>query len=109
MPRDLFRMFGWLPVGIVFYAVSIYVGTANPQVQLLAWKLGHVCTFSWFGYWIARQIIGRLETGLTRLLDGHVDTTHESIIVLARSLLLAGSAIARALIVLAALQASNGL
>lgn len=109
MPRDLLRMFGWLPVGVMFYAASIYVGTSNPQIQLLAWKLGHVCTFSWFGYWLARQIVGRLETSLTRIVDGRLDTTHEAILVLARALMLAGSMLARAIIVLAAMQASSGL
>lgn len=94
--NSLFRMIGWLPVGLMFYAISMQVGADAPQVQLLAWKLGHACTFSWVGYWIARQVSGRLQD------VGQVNTTWEAIIYAARIL-------ARAILVYGALQVSSGL
>lgn len=94
--HNLLRMIGWLPIGLMFYAISMQVGTDSPQVQLLAWKLGHACTFSWLGYWIARQVSGRLQN-----ID-EVDTMPEAIVYAARIL-------ARALLVVGALQVSNGL
>lgn len=72
--QKVFRMVGWLPVGVLFYAVSVALGTEYPQWQTLFWKLGHACTFSWVGYWVARQTIGRLD------IDGRIDTIPEAII-----------------------------
>lgn len=94
--HSLMRMIGWLPVGLMFYALSIYVGADAPQVQLVAWKLGHACTFSWLGYWVARQVSGRLQDLRS------VNTNWEAIIYAARIL-------ARAIIVVGVLTVANGL
>ena len=96
MPKDAYRMVGWLPIGLVFYALSMSVGTDHPQFQLLAWKLGHACTFSWLGYWIARQVSGRLQP------LSQVDTPYEAIVYAARI-------VARAILVVGVLVVANGL
>lgn len=94
--HSLMRMIGWLPAGIAFYAMSIHIGTDYPQAQLLTWKLGHLCAFSWAGYWVARQVSGRLQD------FDEVNTLHEAIVYAARIL-------ARAILVGASLSVANGL
>jgi len=58
---DLFRMAGWLVSGILLYAASIYIGIEHPQSQVILQKLGNVTLFSFVGYWIARQSLGRID------------------------------------------------
>ncbi len=59
---DKFRMAVWLAAGIVAYLLSLYVGPANPIIQTTLYKVGHVTTLAWIGYWISRNAIGRLDT-----------------------------------------------
>lgn len=94
--HSLFRMIGWLPVGLMFYFASVWLGTEYPQWQLVCWKLGNACTFSWLGYWIARMISGRLQVW------SQVNTVYEGQVYAARI-------IARAIIVFAVLMVANGL
>ncbi len=96
--HSLMRMIGWLPAGLFFYYLSIYVfvNTEQAQIQLLTWKLGNLCSFAWLGYWIARQISGRLQE------LQQVNTTWEAIIYAARIL-------ARAILVYGSMQVSGGL
>lgn len=58
---DLFRMAGWLLAGLLLYAASIAVGAEYPQAQVNLQKLGNVTTFSWVGYWVSRQSLGRID------------------------------------------------
>lgn len=58
---DKFRMAIWLAFGIVAYLLSLYVGPANPIIQTTLYKVGHVTTLAWIGYWISRNAIGRLD------------------------------------------------
>lgn len=94
--HQLLRMIGWLPAALFLYLVAIslspYVGESSPQLtnlQVLAWKYGHACGFSWIGYWIARQVTGRLQD------IQEVDTNYEAIVyaarILARAILVAGA------------------
>lgn len=66
---DLFRMVGWLLAGLALYAASMYTGTEFPQAQVILQKLGNVTTFSWVGYWVARQALGRVDEDYAPLSD----------------------------------------
>lgn len=62
--QDRLRMAIWLLFGLAFYvAVLLIDGTRFPTVQVTLQKLGHVTTFAWVGYWIARQALGRIFSG----------------------------------------------
>lgn len=58
--NDRFRMFVWLIVGLALYSLAQVAGVDRPAVQTVLWKLGHVTTLAWVGYWISRQAIGRV-------------------------------------------------
>lgn len=58
---NIARMGIWLAFGLAFYIASYLVGPANPQLQTIFYKLGHVTTLAWAGYWISRHAIGRLD------------------------------------------------
>jgi hypothetical protein len=58
---DKFRMAAWLAFGIAAYFASIAVGPDNPVIQTTLYKIGHVTTLAWIGYWISRNAIGRLD------------------------------------------------
>ena len=58
---DPFRMVIWLLAGLFLYGAAALVGSDWPAVQTVLYKLGHVTTLAWFGYWIYRQAIGRLD------------------------------------------------
>ena len=58
---DLFRMIGWLLAGLALYGASIAVGADYPQPQVILQKLGNVTVFSYVGYWISRQALGRID------------------------------------------------
>lgn len=79
---DKFRMLAWLILGIVLYTASHLAGTDLPQVQTILWKLGHVTTLAWIGYWISRNALGRID--LTSCSTQH----------LARAVIIAGVVIA---------------
>jgi len=55
------RMGLWLVLGLALYAMSMLAGTDHPAIQTIFYKLGHVTTLAWVGYWIARQSVGRLD------------------------------------------------
>ena len=94
---DLFRMAGWLVMGMFFYSCSILVGSDRPQLQLALWKLGNVTMFAFVGYWLARRAIGRLKV----TMDGRY-TQSEAMII-------AANVVARALVVGCAILAASGL
>lgn len=58
---NLGRMIGWLVAGLVLYALAYLTGNAYPAVQTVFYKLGHVTTLAWVGYWISRQMLGRID------------------------------------------------
>lgn len=58
---DKFRMLIWLLLGLALYAASHLIGAENPAWQTVAYKLGHVTTLAWFGYWISRMAVGRIN------------------------------------------------
>lgn len=61
MKPDLQRMWLWLAIGVALYATSIgLVGQDSPAVQTIFYKIGHVTTLAWVGYWISRQALGRV-------------------------------------------------
>lgn len=57
---DKFRMLAWLAAGLAMYFLAALVGSDLPAVQTVFYKLGHVTTLAWVGYWISRQAIGRV-------------------------------------------------
>ena len=59
--KDFLRMAVWLIAGLAMYTVSALVSNEHPAAQTVFYKLGHVTTLAWFGYWISRQAIGRLR------------------------------------------------
>lgn len=64
--QDRLRMVVWLLFGLAFYvAVLLIDGTRFPTVQVTLQKLGHVTTFAWVGYWIARNALGRVHSAST--------------------------------------------
>lgn len=79
---DKFRMFAWLVLGILLYTASHIAGQDLPQLQTILYKLGHVTTLAWVGYWISRNALGR------------IDLTTCSTQYLARAILIAGVVIA---------------
>ncbi len=81
---DRLRMLAWLVVGLAMYAVSIAIGIDYPAAQTVAYKLGHVTTLAWVGYWIARHAIGRL-------VDNSLPTDRLARAVLIGSVIIAGS------------------
>lgn len=58
---DKFRMAIWLVLGLSLYYASTLIGTEHPQWQTVTYKMGHVTTLAWVGYWIARQALGRVN------------------------------------------------
>ena len=54
------RMIAWLLTGLAMYALATVIGNDYPAVQTVTYKLGHVTTLAWVGYWISRNAIGRV-------------------------------------------------
>ena len=63
--RDQRRMLAWLLIGIAMYVLSALVGNDHPATQTVLYKLGHVTTLAWVGYWLARNALGRLNADAT--------------------------------------------
>ena len=59
--REPFRMVIWLLAGLLCYAASMGVGIDYPQAQVILQKTGLVTFFSWLGYLISRNALGRLD------------------------------------------------
>lgn len=78
-------MIVWLLIGILLYVASAMLGPQHPATQTVLYKLGHVTTLAWVGYWIARNAVGRI-TASSPPLDR-----------LARAVLIAGVVIAGSL------------
>ena len=60
--NDKFRMSVWLIIGLALYAASILLGSGQPAIQTILYKLGHVTTLAWFGYWVSRHALGRISS-----------------------------------------------
>ncbi len=58
---ELQRMALWLVAGLIFYTCAVVVGASYPAIQTVLYKMGHVTTLAWVGYWIARQALGRID------------------------------------------------
>lgn len=82
---DKFRMAIWLALGIALYVASFLIGSYHPTFQTVAYKLGHVTTLAWVGYWISRHSVGRIDD---------TSTPHDRI---ARGLVIVGVIIAGSL------------
>lgn len=62
--RNLTRMLPWALLAILFYIAAL--ATAQPQIQTLLWKVGHITLGANIGYWIDRTaFMDRLEPGTT--------------------------------------------
>lgn len=62
---DRLRMMIWLFLGLAAYAASFIVGPSQPVIQTTLYKIGHVTTLAWVGYWISRKTIGRITSTST--------------------------------------------
>ncbi len=83
MKPDPQRMLLWLTAGVLLYYVALaIVGPNSPAVQTIFYKVGHVTTLAWVGYWVSRQALGRV-TGSSSPTDR-----------LARAVIIAGVIIA---------------
>lgn len=82
---NLERMIGWLLAGIVMYALAYLVGSDLPAVQTVFYKLGHVTTLAWVGYWISRQMLGRIDQD-TSALDSIARAILAGCVILAGSM-----------------------
>jgi len=83
---ELHRMIGWLLWSVVFYFTAIYLREAHlePQLQVLAWKLGNVTIAAYGGYWIDRRAFARIT---------HISTDMEQIrraIIMAAAMITVG-------------------
>lgn len=65
--NDIQRMAAWLALGLAAYACAAMIGPELPAIQTVFWKIGHVTTLAWVGYWVGRQALGRLEFGASGL------------------------------------------
>lgn len=58
--RDYFRMFHWLLWAVFFYTQAIIFASFGmdffPQIQTVSWKLGHLTSAAFVGYWIDRSV-----------------------------------------------------
>ena len=65
---NFLRMFHWLLLAVLFYAAALLV--TQPQIQTGLWKLGHITVGAFAGYWIDRNLFGRVspDASGTRLL-----------------------------------------
>lgn len=52
---DKCRMAIWLVIGLALYLAANAIGTEHPQWQTVTYKMGHVTTLAWIGYWIDRN------------------------------------------------------
>ena len=58
--RDKMRMVQWLLLAAVFYLLAMFVAV-QPQLQTALWKCGHITVGAFAGYWIDRNLYGRLD------------------------------------------------
>lgn len=58
--KDIHRMFHWLLIAVFLYAVAgtLAAAGAQPQLQIVLWKTGHITIAAFAGYWIDRQAFG---------------------------------------------------
>lgn len=56
--QDKLRMVQWLLLAAIFYATALFV--SHPQIQTAVWKCGHITVGAFGGYWIDRNLYGRL-------------------------------------------------
>lgn len=61
--KDRMRMIQWLLLAAAFYASAFAV--THPQLQTALWKCGHITIGAFGGYWIDRNLYGRLMTEST--------------------------------------------
>ena len=57
--KDLHRMFHWLMLAAAFYALAML--TTQMQLQTGLWKLGHITIGAFAGYWVDRNLYGRVS------------------------------------------------
>jgi hypothetical protein len=60
-PLEPLRMIVWIMLGVGLYYGSIAVGPEHQQLQVALWKIAHVTTLAFVGYWISRQALGRVR------------------------------------------------
>jgi hypothetical protein len=59
--NDWARMFQWLLFSIICYFIAAVLASwnAQPQVQVIFWKVGHLALGANLGYWIDRNAFKR--------------------------------------------------
>lgn len=51
---DKLRMAHWAVFSGLIYLAAMYV--AQPQLQIVLWKIGHITVAAFVGYWIDRNV-----------------------------------------------------
>lgn len=59
MLRNHSRMIEFLILAVALYLLAIIIPW--PQFQTASWKLGHITSGATIGYWIDRQLFGRIN------------------------------------------------
>lgn len=62
--NDKLRMVEWILLAIALYVSAMLV--SNPQLQTGLWKAGHITSGAFIGYWIDRQLLGRVVGDVTQ-------------------------------------------
>jgi hypothetical protein len=55
--KNLTRMLWWLALAAFFYVLATVI--QQPQLETACWKLGHITSGAFLGYWIDRHLFGR--------------------------------------------------
>jgi hypothetical protein len=53
-------MVEWLAIAALFYLLAMYA-VSQPQMQTALWKCGHITIGAFAGYWIDRNLYGRID------------------------------------------------
>lgn len=58
------RMAQWLAIGLALYALTFGAGLQEsaPGLQSTIYNLANITLRAWVGYWVARNLLGRLGT-----------------------------------------------
>ena len=54
--RSFLRMAQWLVLAAVFYGCALVI--QQPQIETAFWKLGHITSGAYLGYWIDAHLFG---------------------------------------------------
>ena len=59
MKLNKLRMVQWILLALFFYLSAMLI--TEPKAQTVFWKCGNITTAAFLGYWIDRNLFGRLS------------------------------------------------